>query len=714
MIPVDDTYTLYYTMDDGGRLWIDGDLEIDEWYDQSSTEHTVDVPLDVGLHDIKVEYYDNWGSAKCELRWSSSTIAKEILPHTALWGRESTNVLVSEDVQVPDGRMWDLLFFETRGGNSPIWYDLFDAHNDVPISGFQCLTAPLLDVSKLSASVYPRLNLRARWADGDPGKAPSLFMWGVKSMPERTWRTEFLTDIKVVGMVGLNREDGYVTREGTSTHTSIYAFAESFDGRSYLVDSSVRKGEYWQGSIPTVNATDVAMGDLDGDGLDEVLHTHGQLGLNATAYRGTAGGFDNAPTWTFPLLTSNADTSFFSHIVTDDLDGDGDTDVVLVAHDTQVSGSAPDAILIYLNDGSVFNSTPDEIRTTGGEPISSIDAGDINGDGKGDIAVGHDGGDGFVGILYGKDDWNRVEDRRFLGNPLLNVHVGDLDGNEGMDLFVGANLTGIPRPNNSIFHGTSGGLAANPTAPFSTPPSFAATYADWNGNGQRDVIFLTKDKVHVYLRTGSTFLSGIVADRPGVIDLATIDAGGDSDEDIAFAATGSFSSGSSGYMEAIGTTGHYARMPRPWPLAACSTILAVRCGRRSSTWATPPGSATGAGSRTGCFRARPVSRSPSRSWTLPPRRSYGPRRVSRMAPPSTYHRCPLTNTPGCSSRSSLAIPMSSVRPSWATWRSTGPTVYRNLPGWYPSRRTRTRYTGPTPRNCASRWLTSWTGPATCA
>ncbi|MCK5415498.1 MAG: hypothetical protein KAJ35_08965, partial [Thermoplasmata archaeon] len=199
MVPADDTYNLHLRVNDGGRLWIDGDLLIDEWRDQN-TEFTGSLHLTAGLHDIRVDYYENWGSARCELRWSSSTIAKEILPHTALWGRRSTNVLVSGDIQVPNGYIWDLLFFETGSGSGPLWYDLFDAINDVPISGYQCLTVPILDISGLSAGMFPRLNLRARW--GDPSDAPGLLMWGVKSMPERTWRCEFLTDLKVVGMVG--------------------------------------------------------------------------------------------------------------------------------------------------------------------------------------------------------------------------------------------------------------------------------------------------------------------------------------------------------------------------------------------------------------------------------------------------------------------------------------------------------------------------------
>jgi hypothetical protein len=138
---------------------------------------------------------------------------------------------------------------------------------------------------------------------------------------------------------------------------------------------------------------------------------------------------------------------------------------------------------------------------------------------------------------------------------VLGVHLGDVDGNELMDLFVGADLTGISKPNNGIFLGTSGGLAGNPTFMFATPPSFAATYADWNGDGKRDVVFATEDQVHVNINMGSSFAVRIVTDTPGVVDLATIDASGDDDEDVVYAGSGPYRSYSSGFMEAVGSSG---------------------------------------------------------------------------------------------------------------------------------------------------------------
>jgi hypothetical protein len=51
------------TADDGIRLWVDGDLLIDAWTDQSPTSYQVTRTLTAGSHAVKVEYYENGGGA---------------------------------------------------------------------------------------------------------------------------------------------------------------------------------------------------------------------------------------------------------------------------------------------------------------------------------------------------------------------------------------------------------------------------------------------------------------------------------------------------------------------------------------------------------------------------------------------------------------------------------------------------------------------------
>lgn len=56
-------YRFSVTVDDGVRLWFDGQLLIDEWRDGGMTTYSVDRMVGKGRHDLRVEYYENLGAA---------------------------------------------------------------------------------------------------------------------------------------------------------------------------------------------------------------------------------------------------------------------------------------------------------------------------------------------------------------------------------------------------------------------------------------------------------------------------------------------------------------------------------------------------------------------------------------------------------------------------------------------------------------------------
>jgi hypothetical protein len=51
------------------RLWVDDNLVIDGWKDQPYTEYSAEIDLGAGSHSLRVEYYENDGSAIATLRW---------------------------------------------------------------------------------------------------------------------------------------------------------------------------------------------------------------------------------------------------------------------------------------------------------------------------------------------------------------------------------------------------------------------------------------------------------------------------------------------------------------------------------------------------------------------------------------------------------------------------------------------------------------------
>jgi len=63
------TYRFTVTGDDGVRLYIDGQLWIDQWHDQGATTYTADVSLSAGDHVVVFEYYENGGGAVALLSW---------------------------------------------------------------------------------------------------------------------------------------------------------------------------------------------------------------------------------------------------------------------------------------------------------------------------------------------------------------------------------------------------------------------------------------------------------------------------------------------------------------------------------------------------------------------------------------------------------------------------------------------------------------------
>lgn len=87
--PVTGQFTFFVTADDGLRLWIDNRLIIDFWIDQGATERSGTASLRADhKHDIRLEYYENGGSATCRLAWSGPGVSKAVVPAARLYPRD--------------------------------------------------------------------------------------------------------------------------------------------------------------------------------------------------------------------------------------------------------------------------------------------------------------------------------------------------------------------------------------------------------------------------------------------------------------------------------------------------------------------------------------------------------------------------------------------------------------------------------------------------
>jgi hypothetical protein len=72
-IPRSGQVTFSMTVDDGGRLWVDGRTIIDTWFDQAATTYEATINLSMGSHFVQMEYYENTGLAVAKLQWRPGT-----------------------------------------------------------------------------------------------------------------------------------------------------------------------------------------------------------------------------------------------------------------------------------------------------------------------------------------------------------------------------------------------------------------------------------------------------------------------------------------------------------------------------------------------------------------------------------------------------------------------------------------------------------------
>lgn len=63
------TYRFHLRSDDGVRFWLNNTLLIDQWRDAANTTFTVDQVLSAGNHTLRIEYYENIGTAQIQFWW---------------------------------------------------------------------------------------------------------------------------------------------------------------------------------------------------------------------------------------------------------------------------------------------------------------------------------------------------------------------------------------------------------------------------------------------------------------------------------------------------------------------------------------------------------------------------------------------------------------------------------------------------------------------
>ena len=99
------TYYFVTRTNDGTKLWVNGQLIVDKWVQQSATDWTGAIDLRAGvLYDLKMEYFQATGNGEAHLSWYSEDQVKQIIPMQRLYPATGPTAPPSLD-QCPD-RFW--------------------------------------------------------------------------------------------------------------------------------------------------------------------------------------------------------------------------------------------------------------------------------------------------------------------------------------------------------------------------------------------------------------------------------------------------------------------------------------------------------------------------------------------------------------------------------------------------------------------------------
>jgi hypothetical protein len=81
-----ETYTFFVTTDDGVRLWVNGQLLVNQWIPQAATTYQGSITLKAQqLYNIRMDYFQAGGGAEAMLAWSSPSTPQAIIPQTQLY-----------------------------------------------------------------------------------------------------------------------------------------------------------------------------------------------------------------------------------------------------------------------------------------------------------------------------------------------------------------------------------------------------------------------------------------------------------------------------------------------------------------------------------------------------------------------------------------------------------------------------------------------------
>ena len=246
----------------------------------------------------------------------------------------------------------------------------------------------------------------------------------------------------------------------------------------------------------------VSMGDVNGDGKPDLTTTNGGSASVSVLLNTTAPG---ATTPSFALQTQFATGIRPESLWMGDVNGDGKPDLAIV-------NGGSDSVSVLLNTTATGATTPSfapQAQFATGSAPRSVSMGDIDGDGKPDLAIANAAGS--VCVLLNRTAPGdttpsfATQEQFATGSNPKSVSLGDIDGDGKPDLAI-ANLSS-----------DSVSVLLNTTAPGATTASFAPQHpfatgsgpnsvsmGDFNGDGKPDLAVVNGGSVSVSVLLNTT------------------------------------------------------------------------------------------------------------------------------------------------------------------------------------------------------------------
>ena len=302
-------------------------------------------------------------------------------------------------------------------------------------------------------------------------------------------------------------------------------WAANADGRAYIYYGSMvglgdeaawsAVGESYEG----LGASLGAAGDVNNDGYDDVII--GTVGSGtAYVYHGSASGVGASPSWT-GFSQTPGDYYGWSVASAGDVNGDGFDDVVVGA--LNGPGSWQGAAHVYHGSSGGLSVRPDWTRNGWSSDLYLAmivgAAGDVNGDGYDDILLSAHGNDSYKGraLLYlgspDEEKWVAFGEEGSDAFGGTAATAGDVNGDGYGDVLIAAPSHDNDAGKIYLYHGSPTGLDGSPTWVAAGQPGdefgrAACTAGDVNGDGYDDLIVGAPgddgDRGRVYVFYGSS------------------------------------------------------------------------------------------------------------------------------------------------------------------------------------------------------------------